>query len=347
MYLRKLAVKNLRCFVEQEFEFNEHVTLIEGLNGAGKTTIVEALYYLCYLRSFRTNLTQELIRFSSSEFFVKADLLAPSEQVKQTLQVGFSPGKRLVQLNERSVGSFKQLIQNYRVVVLTEEDLELIKGSPEIRRSFIDQHIYLQDPGWANELRRYKKTIDQRNALLKSGRIGKESYLLWTAQVAEKTELIRKRRIEALNQMEAAVNEQLRLYFDQSLEVGFQYLPKDWDLALEPKERMLERTLFGAHLEDFLINLAERSGRKYASRGQQKLITILIKAVQVILLKKAFSGAILLLLDDFVTDLDDLKIATLVKFLKNLGVQLIFTTPNLQHHHRALLLESGGQVITV
>ena len=327
MYLSKLTIKNLRCFSERSFEFGSHITLIEGLNGSGKSTIVEALYYLCYLRSFRTGLTQELIQFSTSSFFMQADLDEEPGHHKETLQVGFSPSRRLVKFNDQNVSSFKQLIQVYRAVVLTEDDLELIKGGPEVRRNFIDQYIYLQDPGWTTEMRHYRKALDQRNALLKNN-YQKEHYSLWTDLIQQKSDLIRIKRKEALREIELEVNKQLKEHFNDSLSLAFQYCEKDWHPDLELRERSLGRSLFGCHLDDILINISEYSGRKYASRGQQKLLIVLMRAVQVILLKKRFSGAILLLLDDFITDLDDQNSVILLHFLEKLGAQLIFTTPN-------------------
>lgn len=344
-YLNKLELKNLRCFAERELDFDSRITLIEGRNGSGKTTVIEALYYLCYLRSFRTNITQELIRFDSDSFFVKAHL--SSDQVKETLQVGFSPARRLVKLNDKNVSSFKELIHNYRVVVLTEDDLNIIKGGPEIRRSFIDQHIYLQNPNWIIEMRNYKRATDHRNALLKDKNFDIESYRIWTNQLIAKSTIIRTERLKALTEIENEINNQLAQSFSAELTVQLVYQAKDWQPELQLKEQLMERTLFGAHLDDYNIALDAKASRKFASRGQQKLVAILMKTVQVALLKKHFFGAILFLLDDFVTDLDHSKTTILLKLLEALRVQLIFTSPNLHHQHKELLLGQGAKVILV
>lgn len=343
MYLNRLQIKNLRCFSDKELEFSKGITLIEGHNGSGKTTIIEALYYLCYLRSFRTNITQELIKFDSDSFFIKAFLTDGNE----TLQVGFSPAKRLVKLNDSRVSSFKELINNYRVVVLTEDDLGIIKGGPEMRRSFIDQHIYLQNLTWLEQARNYKRVLDNRNALLKHKFFDLENYTIWTNQLSDYSEVIRQTRITALKQLEAEVNLQLVQNFDENLTVQLVYQSKNWHSDLKPKELLMERTLFGAHLDDYQIQLASKLSRKFASRGQQKLVAILMKIVQVSLLKKHFLGAILFLLDDFMTDLDNDKATILIRILANLGVQLIFTAPNMQTNHKSLLISQGAKIIEV
>jgi DNA replication and repair protein RecF len=345
LYLDKLHIQNLRCFVDQKFEFDRHITLIEGSNGSGKTTIVEALYYLCYLRSFRTNITRDLIKFDAPSFFVKANLL--SDDNKEELQVGFSPAKRLVRLNDKNVSSFKELIKNYRVVVLTEDDLNIIKGGPEVRRNSLDQHIYLQNPNWFDTIRDYKHTVDSRTALLKNNTFNNAEYKVWTDQLVNKSNLIRSSRLKALAEIELEIKHLLNKYFTEELVVKFEYRKKEWHADLLPKERIMERTLFGAHLDDYRIKLNCKSTRKFASRGQQKLVSILIKIVQVLLLKKNFLGAILFLLDDFMTDFDDHKVSILIEILDDLGVQLVFTSPNIHHEHKKLLINKKAAIISI
>lgn len=346
MHLKKIHLQNLRCFENQEIEFDQHINLIEGKNGSGKTTVVEALYYLCYLRSFRTNITRDLIRFDTESFFVRADLEV--DESAEQLQVGFSPAKRLVKLNDQNVSSFKELIKNYRVVVLTEGDLNIIQGGPEVRRNFIDQHIYLQDPNWFSIIRDYKKTVDNRNALLKSKKFDSDSYKVWTDQLVKKSETIRQERLKALKEVELEIAQLLSKHFaEEDLVVTFEYRKKDWQQDLLPKERAMERTLCGAHLDDYRIKLNCKSTRKFASRGQQKLISVLMKTVQVTLLKKSFLGVILFLLDDFMTDFDDQKTTLLINLLANLEVQLLFTSPSFAHQHKVALVDKGARIISI
>lgn len=343
MYLRTLQLKNLRCFSEKELEFSKEITLIEGQNGSGKTTIIEALYYLCYLRSFRTNITQELIRFNSDSFFIKAFLTESDE----TLQVGFSPAKRLVKLNDHQISSFKELINNYRIIVLTEDDLDIIKGGPEIRRSFIDQYIYLQDLEWLSKTRVYKRILDNRNALLRTKKFDQEHYKVWTDQLMVHSQIIRQGRILAIAELESAINKRLDQVFEEDLTIKLIYQARNWRDDFLLKEPLMERTLFGAHLDDYQIQLASKASRKYASRGQQKLVAILMKIVQVDLLKKSFQGAILFLLDDFVTDLDERKTLLLMDILTRLQVQLVFTAPNMQTNHKDFLIKRGAKIIKI
>lgn len=355
MYLSKIELRNLRCFEHLDIELDAKLNLIEGLNGSGKTTIVEALYYLCYLRSFRTNITQEMISFDSDSFFIKALLVNKSSGLMQdqsdiTMQVGFAPRKRLVKLNNQEVTSFKQLISNYRVIVLTEDDLDIIKAGPEIRRNFIDQYIYLQNPAWLTELHSYKRILDQRNSLLKNLVFDLENYHFWTKQLTLRSQAIQKVRQDALKELQHELNCILINNFKEEFSdfvVEFAYQVREWQPSTQGREQFMQRTLFGAHLDDYQIKLSAKSSRKFASRGQQKLIAILMKVAQIITLKRLFNGAILFLLDDFVTDLDHTKIAVLIELLNSLQVQLVFTAPNLTGQHKNILVGHEAKIITI
>ncbi len=342
MYLVKLQLQDLRCFKHLTINFSHQITLIEGRNGSGKTTIVEGLYYLCYLRSFRTHTTRDLIRFDSNNFFIQADL--QDGAVCEKLQVGFSVNRRLVKLNDVLVSSFKELIQTYRVIVLTEDDLDLIKGGPEERRNFIDQYIYLQDPSWHVAMRDLRQIVAQRNATLKNN-FQAELFEVWTKQLNEKSELIRRQRTIALSEIQVELNAILQQTFGGELSVDFVYQPRLWQDELRVREQFMGHSLCGAQLDDYQIQLNSLATRKFASRGQQKLVSVLMKVVQVLTLRRLFQGVILFLLDDFLTDFDSERASLLLDLLSKLPAQLVFTSPNMSYAHRERLLEMGSGII--
>src|SRR5690606_9539424 len=115
-----------------ELDLSASLILLEGGNGAGKTSLIEALHYGCYLRSFRTHMPRELSQFGAQDFFIKLDISSSHEGqlLDHEIQVGFSAGKRLVKIDKKPIASYKELMDFYRVVSVTEDDLELIKGSP-------------------------------------------------------------------------------------------------------------------------------------------------------------------------------------------------------------------------
>lgn len=330
-----LQLKNFRCFQSLELSFENSTTLISGLNGAGKTSLLEALHYLCYLRSFRTHIPQELVQFGADNFFLKARLQTADEY---DVQVGFGNKKRLVKVNNKTVATYKELLEYYRTVTLTEDDLDLIKGGPEVRRFFIDQVIMLTDVEFLNLSKKCKDVVENRNALLKNGRTSRESYNLWTEQLWHYSVLVQEARIAALKNLEQQIALLMHSYFNSSCSIVFTYKPKkflgkscelflDCNPQLYNDEVHFARSLFGAHLDDFAIHFKDVKSRTFASRGQQKLIIVLIKAAQIRLLCQNNRPAILLL-DDFMTDFDSETMKILIEIIFKLNIQMIFTAPS-------------------
>lgn len=349
MRISHLSIKNFRCFNALELDFNSPITLIEGLNGTGKTSLLEALHYLCYLRSFRTHIPSELVHFGQEHFFIKARLQKDSDE--HNLQVGFSHKKRLVKIDEKAIGSYKELLNYYRIVTLTEDDLDLIKGGPELRRLFIDQAIVLEDADYVAASKRCKDIVDNRNALLKRGG-SSDSYALWTEQLWQVTRQIQQARIIMLAHLEQAVKELISSYFNDEFTISFAYQPKkasynsfqefiNAHVSLYQDEQRFGRSLFGAHLDDFSIQFKDTKSKSFASRGQQKLIILLLKVAQIRLLESQGRPAILLL-DDFMTDFDMTRAITLITILCSLKIQLIFTVPTTQGFLQSELLAHGA-----
>ena len=357
MRITHVQIKNFRCFGSLDLDFNNPIILIEGLNGAGKTSLLEALHYLCYLRSFRTHLPQELVQFGHDNFFIKAHLQNGAPSIDECdLQVGFSNKKRLVKLNNKSISSYKELLDFYRIVTLTEDDLSLIKDGPEVRRLFIDQAIMLSNPDFVSIGKRCRDIVENRNALLKRGG-SHDSYLLWTEQLWEITRSINQARTIALEQLSKDIAELIQAYFSNEFTISLIYTPKKQPhsscaafLQANPHlyhdEQRFGRSLFGAHLDDFVIQFKDTKSKNFASRGQQKLIIVLLKAAQVRLLGSQ-KCPVILLLDDFMTDFDQGKAKILLSLLGDLRVQLIFTIPTPQGFLHQELLNRGGQLVKI
>src|SRR3990172_3358446 len=176
--LTKIYIKNFRCFPALNLELDSPLVLVEGINGSGKTSLLEALHYACYLRSFRTHVPRDLIQFGQQDFFIKValDSRALDHAMHHEVQVGFSGKRRLVKVDQKSVCSYKELMDYYRVVTLTEDDLSLINGGPDARRSFIDQAILLNDPSFITVIRNFRQVLESRNALLQISSKNEESY---------------------------------------------------------------------------------------------------------------------------------------------------------------------------
>lgn len=341
-----IQVKDFRCFSDLTVTFEKPISVIIGQNGTGKTSLFEALYFSCYLRSFRAMHTRELIKMGSDSFFTRLQLLGNNSAIENNLQVGFANKKRIVRIDSRSVASHKELLDHYRVISICEDDLELVKEGPQQRRSFFDQLLMVEDPETVFLFREFRAAVDHKNALLQQQYIDQEMYDLWTHQVIDKSNRIRILRIEALKQCENRINTILTTHQKDDFQIAFHYKKKDGFELQKSEELRLKRTIHGAHLDDIGISLRGKSSRLYASRGQQKLIVLLMKVVQMErLFEKRGNG--ILLLDDFVTDFDDQALSDVFFILSQLKAQLIFSTPNKSGPLISLLKKVDAQIITL
>jgi DNA replication and repair protein RecF len=253
------------------------------------------------------------------------------------LHVGYSGKKRVVKLNDKALHSYKDLMDHFRVITVTEDDLGLIKLGPDMRRHFIDQAILLYSPGYLELLKEYKSVLDNRNRLLQQQYVNTDMYHIWTEQLWTKTVAIQAERELFLEHLSKSVDQMLASYFPYPIKITFTYRPKgtlcgswhDFQVSM-PKlfeqEKRFRRSLFGAHLDDIAIDFQGASSRIFASRGQQKLVTLLIKLAQLKALGEQ-KGPALFLLDDFMTDFDAERAEIALNALSALQGQLIFTAP--------------------
>lgn len=351
MRIVSLELKNFRCFAAARYDFLQPITLIEGQNGSGKTSIVEALAYASTLKSFRTSITDDMIAAgraaSDSTLFIK--LVVEDQGLEHILQLGYGQKKRSVKINGKKITHYKELVDHYRVVTMREDDILIVTGYPEQRRDFLDTALMQQDPGYAKIIRSYRATLKQRNALLAqtqgSTPLNQESYRLWTERLLVSAQEVRMLRTAYLGELTQEANQLIALYFPEipALQLSYQ-IDDNFSNSLEEimytyqeRERAARRTLFGPHLDDIAIIYAGSHGlaKKYASRGQQKLIALLMKLAQVLLLKRSS----ICLLDDFMTDFDDKRLIALINLLIKSQAHLIFTVPvknsPLMHHLKA------------
>lgn len=393
MLINSILLKQFRCFSNKTLNFKKPIVLIEGPNGSGKTSILEALHYACYLRSFKTRTTKELINFDENSFSIKIQLSnqydhenhenrenidknqensrfafslkedelasAPKKNdhennnhencdndfyknvdankdfdknindEKITIFTGYSysPAKRVVKINNLQIDSHKELLENYRAVTVTDDDVFVIKGYPENRRLFLDQTLLLINPDYGKLLKKYNDVLVQRNALLASLKIDQDSYDLWTDQIMNLAEQIRENRKNLIVSIEKIVNNLLEKFFDLEPSVKLSYKLKEQkpNFALQRQEQFSKRSLVGSHLDDLSINFNEKSSKQYSSKGQQKLVSTLLKIAYY---ASQDSQKSVFLLDDILSDLDDKKLKDLFKLLNSCQTQLIVTSPH-------------------
>jgi len=346
--IQKIRLKNFRCFDDQVFDFeNNKFVIITGKNGSGKSSLLEALHYSCYLRSFRTHLNRDLVNLEQDYFFINIEFDLENLGTSDQLHVGFSDTDgKVVKLNQKQIQSYKELIAQYRIVSLSEDDLQVVSGAPEIRREFFDFALFLLNPDFLAQSRRYRQTLEQRNSMLaniyaRNSSSFNDELKVWSQKLWEEALPIKEARKTYLAELEVLVNELLGRYFKEQetdLNVAFTYSSKNspgetfevfWEQH-EAKSLVTElkwgRSLFGAHLDDFSISFQNKKAKIFASRGQQKLIIFLIKVAQLSMTLKHGEPGVFLL-DDFLTDFDTGRLQNCLAVLQDLPFQIFITSP--------------------
>ncbi|MFA6066003.1 MAG: DNA replication and repair protein RecF [Candidatus Babeliaceae bacterium] len=335
MLLKSVFLKNFRCFTAYQIALESPFILLSGKNGSGKTSVIEALHYACYLTSFRTHQPKDMIAFGEETCFIKIEGI--SEEYDWTIQAGFDKKKRSIKVNNTAATSYKDLIDTYRVISIMEDDLQFIHGSPDYRRQLINQLLILLDPSLYSVLKKYRTILEQRNAALESGMQDPILYDVWTMQLWELTKTLHEHRIHLIDKLQLIMQDFVGCFFDDRYLFSLHYITKRYKItssynnfleenkALLQQERLYKRSLFGAHLDDITLLFHDKISKQFASRGQQKLLVVLLKLAH----HKIINKSSLILVDDFITDFDDTTIALLLQLFTSLKSQLIITTPSL------------------
>lgn len=340
--LNAIELKNFRCFKEKKIIFQYPITYIEGHNGTGKTSLLEALYFAGNLRSFKTVHSKELIRSDMQGFFLKLDVidtLIPTGQ--RTLKVGYTAEKKAVKLDNTLVTSFDQLHQQYRVLAITEDDVQIIQGSPIERRAFIDHALILAMPSVMPLFKQFRRVLAQRNQLL-SERIVRDTtlYIVLTEQLLQITAAIQQHRKILLKILDNYMQPWVQELWGSSSNFHMEYTtrysidePMNATHFLEKYPQLMHietrygRSLFGIHVDDITLTLQGMPARSFGSRGQQKSLIMLLKIALLQHLLEVKKIPTIFLLDDFLTDFDTQRLSFFMQLLQRLPVQLIITVP--------------------
>ncbi|HTN26010.1 MAG TPA: DNA replication and repair protein RecF, partial [Solirubrobacteraceae bacterium] len=325
-----------------EVELGAGLTVVHGRNGAGKTNLLEGLYFGCTGRSCRTSNEREVVRFDATSTRVEVDL-RDADGRAHALAVGFAPGdaKRL-QADGVTVERLVDVQTRPLVCVFMPDRLELVKGPPALRRSHVDQVIAASWPARAATRRAYGRALAQRNALIagiRSGRASRSSLPAWDAEVARHGIELRDDRaavVDLLAPRFAALGEALGLGADGEL----RYRPRSraadaTELAAEFAERTesdLDRgfTGHGPHRDDIALLREGRELRAYGSQGEQRLSLLALLLAERETLAETRGAVPLMLLDDVMSELDPDRRGLLAELLRASG-QSIITTTDLAH----------------
>jgi DNA replication and repair protein RecF len=337
----RLTLRDFRSYESAELRPGPSLTVVAGRNGAGKTNLLEALYFACTGRSCRTANEREVVRFGAA--LTRLELETEDEQGRHEVSVGFQPGEpKHLRADGAPVDRLTESAARPLVAVFLPDRLELVLGAPALRRAHLDQVVAALWPARAGTRREYSASLAQRNALIaavRAGRASHDSLPAWDAALARHGVQLMRDREEAVARLRnrfAAHAGALGL----EGEVELAYRPRSRAatadaLAAELSERTesdLERgfTGHGPHRDDLALRREGRELRAYGSRGQVRLGLLALLLAEREELAAERGAPPLLLLDDAMSELDAPRRARLVDVLRA-GGQTIVTATELGH----------------
>jgi DNA replication and repair protein RecF len=327
MSLTELRVTNLRCIESAELQLDPDLNLITGENGAGKTSILEAIYLLGRGRSFRTRTNERLVRYGQDALtvFGRTD----DEPAKRAGIEVPRDGATRARIDGRDVSTLLELSGVSAVQAIDPEIHKLIEQGPERRRRWLDWLVFHVEPNFGDHWARYQRALKQRNAALKAGT---RDFSVWDAALIEHGGAISVVRRQAIERLGPYLDGLLSRFSGLTVDIGFHAgWAQDHSLAEALKlaaDRDRERgtTTAGPHRADVPLRIKNRLAREILSRGQQKLTAVAMIVAQIQLLKKETGARITLLLDDPAAELDAKNLQRLFEELAALECQMIATS---------------------
>lgn len=313
--IKNVYVRNFRNHNELKIELKNQ-TYIEGLNGVGKSSLLEAIYYVSVLKSFRTNNDFDLIKNGAK--FAKIIV----ETKTDTYEVVLSEEGKFLKKNNKQVIKMSDFIGGYNVVMFSLEDLEIIKGLPKVRRTFMDIEMVQIDNKYLNNLSIYKQVLKQRNALLKQLKEGDDLVFLniISKRLHEEANVLIKKREMFITNLNKSFKESFKR-FNKKDRVDIVYRP---DVLLNGLENTLKEefkrdlitktTNKGPHRDDFNLLFNGEVAKSKASGGEQRLMMIALKTAMIELMK---SKEVIVLLDDVFSELDQEVSKTIENIFKD------------------------------
>jgi DNA replication and repair protein RecF len=320
VHLARLRLRDFRNYARLDVDFVPGFHLLLGNNAQGKTNILEAIYLLATLRSFRGVGGAQMIRHGQKGYFVGAGVVS---QGAHDVKMYWSVSERKLSLDNRPVRKLTDYLGVLRVVVFCTEDLLLVKGTARMRRRFLDLLLSQTHPAYLPLLQRYTQALRSRNALLKQRALDEAALDSFSHELVKLGNQLIQRRRELAPKLSPLARlayrriahdaEELRLEYQSSVKKDFAV-----ELAqLRTRERAYRTTLVGPHRDDVQLLLNDRSAAQFGSEGQKRTLAIALKVAQAEYLTGIHGSPPILLIDDVIGELDAQRRAGLLPLLES------------------------------
>ena len=349
MVIRSLKVTNFRNYDKFNITLGSKMNIFIGNNASGKTNILEAIAILGLTKSFRNGLDSDVIKFGKKKSIIEGRVLN-NKQLKD-LKIEFMEKDKTIFVNNKKIQKYASYISNLNIILFTPNDLDIIKGSPSIRRNLLNMTLSQISYSYLVTYNEYNKILKTRNEYLKilfTNGIADKTYLdVLTDKLVEKAVLIYRERFKYLSLINSYISDIYYNITDDKRILTIKYSPNIPINSYEEKnlrevlistykknyrrELNAGMTLFGPHRDDFCFIMDNNTDMKiYASQGQQKCAVLAYKLSSIPIFKENNGTNPVLLLDDIFSELDLTKRNKLLKYVSR-DIQSIITTTDLKN----------------
>ena len=344
MYIEKIKLNNFRNYENLEIDLNKNLDIIYGNNAQGKTNILEAIFLCSFGKSFRTNKEKEMIKFNEKKAIIEISYQKKDRNGKIKIEIS---NKKQISLNGIKIKKLSELLGNVNIVIFTPDDINILKDGPAKRRRFLDMMIGQLKPNYVYNLNMYLKNIEQRNNYLRQIREENkpENMLdIWDEKLADYGEKIYNYRKEFIEKIINKINEFHGKITDDKEIIRIEYLSncteKKEYLNLLKERRKLDIikgfTTKGVHRDDFVIYINDKEVNVYGSQGQNRTVVLSLKLAELNVIYEEIGEYPILLLDDFMSELDEDRRKNFLNNIENTQVILTGTDkidlPNIEYN---------------
>ena len=331
MWINKIKLNSFRNYENKEIDLHEKINVFYGENAQGKTNIIEAIFLSSIGKSFRTNKEKELIKFNKEKAIVEIEYKKSDRDGKIKIEIG---DKKNIFLNDIRLKKLSELLGNINIVIFSPDDINILKGGPQNRRKFLDIMISQIRPNYMHVLTLYMKTLEQRNNYLRQIKFeNKEENLLeiWDEKLVEygikiyeyRREFIEKikNKIEKIHSEITQNKEKIEIKYFSDANTRQNFIN---ELKSRRKLDILKGyTTKGIHRDDFSIYINGKEVNVYGSQGQHRTVILSLKLSELKVIYDEIGENPILLLDDFMSELDNQRRMNFIKSIKD--TQVIIT----------------------
>ena len=345
-YVKDLKFNNFRCFKSKSFTFDTNINILVGNNGSGKTSVVEGISYLCLGKSFKNAKDKDVLKKQEDYFNIISNIC---EKDQKKIIISYDGSQKRIKKDEVICKTLSEHVGVYKLISFCPEDLDIIKGAPSSRRTFLDVFISQYDNIYLKALVEYKKVLKIRNEFLKS--IENDSYDkimldVLTEKLIQSGKIISELRNKYIKILNEKVKEVSKVLTNDQKEVEIKYLcdvnSEKYDQTIKSvikHDVLLKTTSRGPQKDDMLITYGKEEASIYSSQGQIRICILAIKLAMFEMFS-AIDENVIVILDDVFSELDSKRQVCLMEYIKNVG-QVFITTTDIDKLPTNLIKESN------